>query len=75
MKLILLLTLLSGCGISVKVVDLQWGSTGYAEAMNKRTMNVQTGNQSALIEDDSNPITENQKYLQLREVPRLPLAK
>jgi hypothetical protein len=71
MKLIAIL-ILSGCGISVKVVDLQWATTGYAQEMNKRTMNVQSGNQSALVEADSNVIYESQKYKQLKNKPLLP---
>lgn len=73
MKYVALL-LLCSCGMSVRVVDLQWGSTGYAQEMNKRTLNVATGNQSALSEADSNPIYESQKFKQLKNEPRLPSA-
>jgi hypothetical protein len=35
-------------------------------------MNVQSGNQSALVEADSNVIYESQKYKQLQNKPLLP---
>lgn len=68
-----LLFILSGCGISVRVVDLQWATTGYAEEMNKRTMNVQSGNQSALDEADSNVIYESQKYKPIKQIYNQPV--
>lgn len=62
--------LMSGCGVKFQVVQAEASFTGWKAEENKNTVNVMTGNQSSLTEDNSNVIYESQKYEPL-ELPKV----
>lgn len=57
----------SGCGISARVVDLEWSTVDWKRESRKTTVNLKTGNQSALKSTHDNPIYEDEEFIQIED--------
>lgn len=64
---LLIIIYLTACGISARVVDLEWSTVDWKRESRKTTVNLKTGNQSALKSTHDNPIYEDEEFIQIED--------